>query len=613
MTILPSTEHSNWNLINERDALSVGSYYGFRTVPTRSEAQDTSWTLPLVLRRTGTGVPPMRRNIIPYGHLDGAYYQGGVYMPRVFFLQLLFMASTWQALQQDIAAWQGRFMPADREAITLQYVGEAQTLEIDAVLEAGLEKPAAQDAPAVRQDELRFLAYTPFWRAAEVVTATLDVRDSLSNANNLLERTSAGWVAHNANAEVNVVKYIDGVLWAGGQFTTVGGVSASYIAYYDESLATWVEPGDGLNGYVFDILRHPNGGIIVVGAFDQDSLGGVTGLNGVAEWDGAAWQTTYSPSTLGSSGAVLQAVLGYDGKLYVGGSMVGFDGGIDYVARLDPGGWAQPGSAIDHFVYGLAVGLDGYIYARGSFTGYGAYWDKSSWTTMGTLAYGAARIKLGPDGALWSTDGSGGAALIRWNGQAWETIYEEASRTFTLAEVTPDRDIWVNGWGAEPLVWRNGVWATPSWYLTVTLALNDVDYAADGLRVAFAYGNTGTPTARTEGTTSVTYSGDTPVQPTVAFSGPGDLYSLRNLTTGKVIYFQNLTLLDGETATLDLAAGTFTSDWRGDLSWAIDMASDFATFQLHPGTNVIMTFIDDSSASAEMSWQPLSLGLESAD
>ena len=95
MTILPSTEHSNWNLINERDALSVGSYYGFRTVPTRSEAQDTSWTLPLVLRRTGTGVPPMRRNIIPYGHLDGAYYQGGVYMPRVFFLQLLFMASTW--------------------------------------------------------------------------------------------------------------------------------------------------------------------------------------------------------------------------------------------------------------------------------------------------------------------------------------------------------------------------------------------------------------------------------------------------------------------------------------------------------------------------------------
>lgn len=606
-----STLHSNWNVINEREALPAGSYYGFRTVPTRSAAADTTWTLPLELERTGTGAALMRRNIIPYGHLDGAYYQGGVYMPRVFFLKLLFIAATAPLLNQEIAAWQGRLLPASREAITLQYLGDQRTLEIDAVLEAGLEKPARQSGPGARQEQLRFLAYVPFWRSSEVMTETLDVRDSLANANNLLERKATGWVAHNANGIAWVVRYINGVLWAGGQFTTVAGGTARRVAYYDEGTAAWVEPGGGLNGQVFDFVPLPNGDVIAVGDFTENGTGTVTGLNGVGLWSGGAWTADYSPSTIGT-GQLYQAVMRQNGELYVAGTMTGFDGSIDYIAKRSTAGtWSQPGTAIDNVVWGLTIGLDGNVYARGAFTGLGAYWTGSGWTTMGGLTYAQSRIRLGPDGAIYTTDYVSGAELLRWNGQAWETVATDAALTFTLTNVTPDRDIWVNGWGAEPRVWRNGIWATGSWYLSASLALWCVDQDVDGQRMAFAYDASGT--AKTEGTTTVTYEGDVPVRPTVTMTGPGDVYSLRNLTTGKVIYFQGLTLLDGETATLDLAAGTFTSDWRGSLLWAIDQGSDFAAFDLQPGANVIMTFIDNASASAEMSWRSLSLGLESAD
>lgn len=609
MTITGVDRDARWQLVVGAGALAAGSYYGFRTVPTRSIAADTVYTLPLVLEVTGTGIPPMRRNIIPYGHLDGAFYQGGVYMPRVFFLKLLFVATSFTALQQDIAAWQGRLMPADRGAVTLRYTGDTQDLDIDALLEAGLEKSARQDAPGVRQEQLRFLAYVPFWRAAETVTATLDVRDSLANANNLLVRHTDGWVGYNANSVAYVTRYINGVLWAGGDFTTIGGSDMRRIAYYDEATDAWVEPGGGLNNIVQDLIGLPNGYILAVGNFTENATGTVTGLNGVALWNGSAWVDTYSPSTLGTAGTLFSVVLGYDGNIYAGGSMEGFDGSIDYVAKHNGSAWSQPGSAIDGTVNSLAAGLDGYIYGKGTFTGKAAYWDGSSWTTMGSITWASSRIHLGVDGAIYAIDGASGENIVRWNGSAWETVYE-GSATLIMAGVLDNLDIWADGLSSNPVVYRHGVLSPAGWKLSAALTLYSVDDAGDG-REAFGYSGAGTAT--TEGTTAVTYDGDTPARPTVTMTGPGEVYSLRNLITGKVIYFQGLTLLDGETATLDLEAGTFTSDWRGDILWAVDMASDFATFELMPGSNIIMMLIDNASAGAEMSWQCLYLGLESAD
>ena len=83
-------------------------------------------------------------------------------------------------------------------------------------------------------------------------------------------------------------------LYAGGDFTSIGNVLATDIAKWDGQ--NWSPLGSGMNAsgqaYVFRVAFGPNGDLYAGGQFT--SAGGVNATN-VARWNGVTW----SPSLLG--------------------------------------------------------------------------------------------------------------------------------------------------------------------------------------------------------------------------------------------------------------------------------------------------------------------------
>ena len=75
-----------------------------------------------------------------------------------------------------------------------------------------------------------------------------------------------------------------GNLYAGGFFTTAGGVSANYIAKWDGS--SWSALGSGIDNLVLALAVDGAGNLYAGGSFT--TAGGVI-ANNIAKWDGSGW------------------------------------------------------------------------------------------------------------------------------------------------------------------------------------------------------------------------------------------------------------------------------------------------------------------------------------
>jgi trimeric autotransporter adhesin len=80
-------------------------------------------------------------------------------------------------------------------------------------------------------------------------------------------------------------------LYAGGTFTQAGGVEANYIARWDGS--SWSSVGGGMDGSVhaLAVLKNDSRGATGVGLYAGGwftTAGGVK-ANAVARWDGTSW------------------------------------------------------------------------------------------------------------------------------------------------------------------------------------------------------------------------------------------------------------------------------------------------------------------------------------
>ena len=75
-----------------------------------------------------------------------------------------------------------------------------------------------------------------------------------------------------------------GNLYAGGCFTTAGGVSANRIAKWDGS--SWSALGSGMNDSVYALAVDASGNLYAGGYFT--TAGGVS-ANRIAKWNGSSW------------------------------------------------------------------------------------------------------------------------------------------------------------------------------------------------------------------------------------------------------------------------------------------------------------------------------------
>jgi len=218
----------------------------------------------------------------------------------------------------------------------------------------------------------------------------------------------------NLESEVKALAAMtSGAVFAGGNFTLAGGVSAANVARFDGVAWNALSIGNGIDG-IEDLAVLPGGELVAVGNF---LAAGPLPTGGVARWNGSAW------STLGSGG--------------IGSSGMNV-GGIGLAAVTLPNG-------------DLVVG--------GSFSSIGgvaannvARWNGTQWAPVGALGSGGVVHALGvaPDrtpyaGGLFSLAAGGSTALARWNGTAWTQVPGlQASEVHAIAFL-PDGRLVVGG------------------------------------------------------------------------------------------------------------------------------------------------------------------------
>jgi len=251
-------------------------------------------------------------------------------------------------------------------------------------------------------------------------------------------RIGEGWspLGDGMNGTVNALTVFDDStgagLYAGGDFTIAGDVSAKGIAKWNgtlwEAIPHELDVADFRALAVFDDGAGP--ALYLGGGFRPAN--GAEGPYPVAKWDGASWS-----SVGGLSGGVYAMTVWDDGSgpaLYVGGNLLDLtDASRKSVAQWNGDTWSFLGGDIGGPVEALAVFNDGSgeaLYAGGYLFRNGirgvAKWNGTSWSTLGVgLNFTVYALTVFDDGAgpaLYAGGGFYGSPanyFARWDGNAW--------------------------------------------------------------------------------------------------------------------------------------------------------------------------------------------------
>lgn len=374
----------------------------------------------------------------------------------------------------------------------------------------------------------------------------------------------------------------NGMVYITGTFTTVRGVAANRVAMYNPTTDTWSAMGTGLNGAGDTIVVGPNGQVYVGGGFT--TAGGVACYY-IARWDGFQWRTVGQYS--GVSQDVRALALANDGRtIYMGGIFLQSQGGVvtyNGVASIDTVtnlisqmGYGLLVSAGNTGVQGIAVGMDGTVYACGSFLISGApsatpilrvaRWSGGQiWLPMGSGLGGTAlAIATGKNGEIYvggqfTSLGNGQRvdAFVKWNHETWVSM-----------------EIFENAAASDVIVHSNG----------------DIYLGIGGKRVPKL--------------TSVTNPGTATVFPLLYYKDAGIIRYIGNNKTGQAIYL-DLTVFDDEEIFFDFARGKVTSTVRGDVSYAILPGSEIRSIYCLPGENTFSVLVtNDVNGIMQLRLQP---------
>jgi hypothetical protein len=365
-------------------------------------------------------------------------------------------------------------------------------------------------------------------------------------------------------------------LYAVGAFTTIDGNPFLRIARYDGTI--WSAVGAGINnGIVKSIDIADDGTIYIAGNFTNQPN---AGNHAAAYFSSGAWNDMDGGLTITDPLKPISVAVGKDGKIWYGGDFIALNDGlgtaVEYITYWESGAFQDIAGFSDH-VIGVGVGVDGVVYAVGMFIvkNHAAYWDGVAWNQLGpgldiqNYSQTGRRIFNIKEGILFS---------VIFDATTW-TRYGEFPGEYSIwngnAFVPGDHEVSLPANGYEE---AQEVYSSPN-NLLMAIALNIFPAMVHNFTTAEI--------------TEISNSGNFNAWPIFKFTGPGMLRSIKNMTTGKYIWFDTLQLQDGETLTLSLSPHNlyFTSNIRGNMLSYIYPGSAVTEFYIKPGKNNISTFI----------------------
>ena len=219
-------------------------------------------------------------------------------------------------------------------------------------------------------------------------------------------------------------------LYAGGWFTTAGGIAATNIAKWDGS--SWSALGSGMDGASPAVLALAVSGSDVYAGGFFTTAGGIAATN-IAKWDGSSWSALGSGINIGCGSA------GGVGQRPVCGGRISrrrAASPANNIAKWNGSSWSALGSGIGGSpVYALAVSGTN-LYAGGHFTTAGGN-AANQHRQMGREQLVGARFGDGQHcecaggvghqpvcgGRILTTAGGSQANYIaKWNGSSWSAL-----------------------------------------------------------------------------------------------------------------------------------------------------------------------------------------------
>ncbi len=213
------------------------------------------------------------------------------------------------------------------------------------------------------------------------------------------------------------------LLVVGGQFTSIEGLSASYIAARNPATGDWQPLGSGTDKVVQTLTVY-NNELIAGGSFASPGAR-------IARWNGSLWQPLGGGLENTLNFGFVRSLTQYNGDLIAGGNFfVTVDGQlIAMIARWNGSSWQPLGNALNATV--LALTVYGDLIAGGEFglpTQHIAGWDGSLWQPLGgglnsavncLTAYGGELIA---GGSFSMAGGNSANNIARWDGTSWQPL-----------------------------------------------------------------------------------------------------------------------------------------------------------------------------------------------
>ena len=590
----------------------------------------------------GLGLAQPQNTATEYARIDGGYDDYTRKPTRQFTLAGRFQGRTYAELRRNrgaLADLLDRDLIAQDQRLTLlRHVedrnGNIITSEARVLAKYTSGLAGNTDNMHAEQAPITFTQYLPNVLSDGESGASLAVQLSVSNASHIAQRSAAGvWGPLSTGANNNVWSLLyasDGKLYAGGEFTTIGGVSANRIAYWDGT--AWNAMGTGGNaGAVLTIAEGPDGSIYAGG--DPTSFGGVANTNFIAKWNGSVWSSVTGASV--ANNAVQKLAFAPDGNLYAGGLFTSIGGvAATRIAKMTAAGvWSVMSTGSTTTVSAIAIAPNSRVYIGGDTSGDAvpdvSYWTGAAWVSTGSISGGSTLIEaltFGPNGILYaggsytSIGGVTAGSIAQYNGVAWTPLGTGVAKTASTPEVLqitvqPDGTVLVAGdfdtAGGITTVKNIARWNGSAWsFLDFDIAWSSVRATAQKIDGTLAIGGTGATSSGVAGaSTTITNPGTARSYPMIVINGPSSgtarIYQITNYTTNRTIYL-NLTISLGEVATLIFQPDTlsFTSDFQGNIASTILPGSNAADFFLQPGANIISFFSASSTVTATLFYRP---------